>query len=67
MRNEKIGPPDQVEAILLAYDHDARAAIGDLVADLNALYRRLAFADACMSSGFSRGWRAIKWQAPEDE
>ena len=67
MRNEKIGPPDQVEAILLAYDHDARAAIGDLVADLNALYRRLALADAYMSSGFARGWRAIEWQAPNDE
>ena len=62
MRNEKIGPPDQVEAILCAYDHDARAAIVDLVADLNDLHRRLALADRCQSSGFARGWRPVEWE-----
>jgi len=58
--SEMQGPPDQIDAILIAHQHDPRAAIAGLIDDLHALYHRLELAQSCISTGFTRGWRYVE-------
>lgn len=57
--SEMQGPPDQIDAILMAHHHDPRAAIAGLIDDLRDMYCRLEMAQSCISSGFTRGWRFV--------
>lgn len=51
------GPVDEVAAALAAHHGDVRQTVRSLLSREQALLEKLAFAESCMSKGFTRGWK----------
>ena len=51
------GPVDEVAAALAAHHGDVRQTVRSLLSREQALLEKLAFAEGCMSKGFTRGWK----------
>lgn len=46
-----------VDAVLIRFDGDARAALAAALDDISYLRKEISFASLAMSYGFTRGWR----------
>ena len=54
------GPVDEVAAALAAHHGDVCQTVRSLLSREQALLEKLAFAEGCMSKGFTRGWKPSK-------
>jgi len=59
-RNPPVTEADPVDAAMAWHGNDARATIQALLEDRVRLQEQLAIAKACVSKGFTRGWRPRK-------
>ncbi|WP_245409752.1 hypothetical protein [Pararhizobium haloflavum] len=53
---ESSAEKDPIKRVLAAHQGDTRAAIAGLLADVDYLQQRLAYASLTVSYGFVRGW-----------
>lgn len=64
-QNAEEHPLDPVDAVLSAHDGDARAAIAELLEDVDYLRNQIAYASLAVSRGYAYGWLPTHERMPE--
>ena len=71
MLAEKLADQDDdlerhVDAVIVSFDDDARAAVRALIGQVVYLEREIQYFRVAVSSGFSRQWHHKRWEVETD-